>query len=367
MSTLAEAIVATVAGWGPEPEEALQLERRIFGSTDPVRIAQSIERFCIDALGAAVVRCLFWRSHQGSVSGVQLADGRQVVIKAYPSTADQGSIQSFKDLAHLTATHRVQRFLVEHGFPCPPPILGPTPIERGYALVEKVVAIGELVDAHDPAIRRAMAETLARLVMLTRELGPIPDLAPRHARGIVWPTPHHAMFNFDATAAGAAWIDELARSAQPALAADPSPLVIGHMDWRTEHFRFVDGTVGVVYDWDSLAYTSEVEVVGVAAAMFTATWDMPVLVSPRPEETGAFITEYESACGRRFTPTEQEALFAQVTYTRAYSARAEHAMEPTTTDFSPGSFRAGLLCHRDAMPHTVVVSNQDSTIAGARE
>jgi hypothetical protein len=348
MRTLAEAIIATVAGWGAEPDEALQLERRIFGSTDPERIGQSLEAFCAGVLGAPVADCLFWRSHMGSVSGVQLADGRRVVIKAYPATAEQGSAHFFADHAHLSAVQRVQRYLVERGFACPPPILGPTPIEHGYAMVEQMVTSGAQVDAHDPAIGSAMAGALARLVSLTRELGPMPDLAPPQARGLVWPTPHHAMFDFAATTAGAEWIDELARLAQPALARDPSPLVVGHMDWRTEHFRFLDGAVAVIYDWDSLSYTSEAAVVGVAAATFTATWDIPVLVSPRPEETDAFIAAYESARGRRFTPAEQEAIDAQVTYTRAYGARAEHAMDPTATNFAPGSLRAGLLLHRDA-------------------
>lgn len=273
MGTLCDTIVATVAGWGAEPDQALHLEQRIFGSTDPLRIAQCIEAFCTNVLGAAVVDCLFWRSNMGSVSGVHLADGRRAVIKAYPSTAAQGSLHFFTDLAHLTAVHRVQRFLVERGFPCPSPVLGPMPTEHGYALVEEMVASGAQVDAHDPAIRRVMAEALVRLVTLARALGPMPDLAPRHARGTVRPTPHHAMFNFDATAAGAERIDELARAAQPALARDPSPFVVGHMDWRTEHFRFVEGTVGAIYDS---------AVVGVAAVTFTATWDIPVLVSPTP-------------------------------------------------------------------------------------
>lgn len=351
MGTLCDAIVATVAGWGAEPDQALHLEQRIFGSTDPLRIAQCIEAFCTNVLGTAVVDCLFWRSNMGSVSGVHLADGRRAVIKAYPSTADEGSLHFFTDFAHLTAVHRVQRFLVGRGFPCPSPVLGPTPIEHGYALVEEMVAPGAQVDAHDPAIRRVMAETLARLVTLARALGPMPDLAPRHARGTVWPTPHHAMFNFDATAAGAEWIDELARAAQPALARDPSPLVVGHMDWRTEHFRFVEGTVGAIYDWDNLSYTREAAVVGVAAATFTATWDIPVLVSPTPEETSAFVAEYEAARGLRFTLAEHEALRAQVTYTRAYGARAEHAGDPTAACFSPGSLRAGLLLHREVMLH----------------
>ena len=32
----------------------------------------------------------------------------------------------------------------------------------------------------------------------------------------------------------------------------PAELVVGHHDWSGKHFRFADGRVTVVYDWDSL-------------------------------------------------------------------------------------------------------------------
>src|SRR5664279_3000445 len=101
-------IVARLAAWGAQPDEALHLERRIFGSTDPASIAQKVEVFCVEQLGAPVVDCLFWKSSMGSVSGVVLADGRRVVIKAHPPSVAK---------VRLAAEHRVQRFLAGHGFP----------------------------------------------------------------------------------------------------------------------------------------------------------------------------------------------------------------------------------------------------------
>ena len=60
----------------------------------------------------------------------------------------------------LTAVYRVQRHLAEHGFPCPEPILGPISLINGHATVEELQDAGIYADAHDPPIRRTMAETL---------------------------------------------------------------------------------------------------------------------------------------------------------------------------------------------------------------
>ncbi len=214
MSTIAEMIAAKLASWGAQPDEALHLERQIFDSTDPAHIGRSVETFCIEQLDAPVVDCLFWNSSMGSVSGVVLADGRRVVIKAHPPSVAE---------SRLAAVHRVQQFLVGRGFPCPKPIAGPLPIDYGYALVEELVDHGSMVDAHDPVIRRIMAETLARLTALTGELGPLPELAPRSVDDnpdALWPPPHNAMFDFETTTAGAEWIDQLGRSARRIIRGD---------------------------------------------------------------------------------------------------------------------------------------------------
>jgi hypothetical protein len=69
----------------------------------------------------------------------------------------------------------------------------------------------------------------------------------------LWPEPHDLRFDFPGTAAGAAWIDDTARSARATLVAAALPDVVGHLDWRVQNLAFADCTVSAVYDWDSVA------------------------------------------------------------------------------------------------------------------
>lgn len=57
------------------------------------------------------------------------------------------------------------------------------------------------------------------------------------ADGGLWPTPHDGRFDFQATRAGAGWIDTFARRAQRVRDGVDfaSDRVIGHSDWRVEH------------------------------------------------------------------------------------------------------------------------------------
>jgi hypothetical protein len=57
----------------------------------------------------------------------------------------------------------------------------------------------------------------------------------------------------------------------------------------------------------------------------------------------AFVDEYEAARGTPFTTAERAEIGAAVTYTRAYGARCEHALDPRATQFPPGSQRDMLI------------------------
>ena len=135
--------------------------------------------------------------------GLILRDGARVALKIHRG------IQP----AFLEATQVVQQHLWRRGFPCPEP-LG----VRGAATLERWTDAGEYRDAHDPDVRRAMAETLAWLVRVTNELGSAPWLS-RHfypaGERPLWPRPHNVLFDFEATASGAEWIDEIAAAAKP--------------------------------------------------------------------------------------------------------------------------------------------------------
>lgn len=338
MTGVGAVIARQFAAWDLTMAGALQLEQRIYGTVDPDAIASAVDAFCVAHLDAVIDEYLFYQSSIGSVSGVRLLDGRSVVIKAHPPT---------QPVAYLDAMHRVQRRLTERGFPCPPIILGPTPLDNGVAVVEELVDEGAYRDTHDPAIRRTMAALLAWLIRLTAELGHVPGLeahgTQRRAPGDLWPIPHSAIFNFETTVAGAAWIDRAASTAWQRLQRDQSAWVIGHTDWSVKHFRFLDDEVRVIYDWDSLRLVREADLVGGAAATFTYTEHLDVPRWPSGEEARAFAREYEAARGAPFTAAEWEAISAAATYARAYGARCEHAIAPHVTAFPPGSLRDMLL------------------------
>jgi hypothetical protein len=323
-------------------EEVHFVEPVVFGTTDPHKIASLIDTFCQEELGAHIADFLFYESSVGAVCGVRLVDGRRVVVKVH---------QSSRSLDFLQAVVRVQRYLLSHGYPCTKPLLDPRPLAYGIATTEEFVDEGVYQQASDPTIRRSMAEMLAWLIDLTREPEVIPGVQPASLdlslpAGAIWPTPHSKIFDFEATAIGAEWIDEIARQAQEITLHGAGQLVIGHTDWGVKHFRYVGKKVRVIYDWDSLAFEKEPIIVGHASGYFTYTEYFGESRLPTDEESRAFIAEYEAARGKPFTYQELQTLQAAVVYGLAYGSRCEHALNPDETTYPEGSCRSLLTRYR---------------------
>jgi hypothetical protein len=289
------------------------IERSIFGTDDPVEIWRVVLDACPDA-----VDCFAFEVSVGALFGVLLRDGSRVAVKIH-LTPERGSLE---------AVQHVQAHLVSAGFPCPEP-MG----VHGRATIERWFDEGVYRDAHEPAVRRVVAEYLASLVRLTRELQPVAGLEPYFPRpdDPLWPVPHNALFDFAATTAGAEWIDDIGRAAKPLRDAGVGELVIGHGDWTVKHFRFDGLSPTIVYDWDSLGTGYETTYVGVSAATFTYTEHLPVAVWPTVAEARAFFADYESARGRPFSAEERRAAHAAAVYARAYSARCTHAVGKDAT------------------------------------
>ena len=309
-------ITSWIAQWDTHFVEPI-----VFGTTDPHEIASLIDTFCQKQLGTAIADYLLYESSVGAVCGVRLVDGRRVVVKVHQPSCP---------LAFLQAVVRIQHYLVDHGYPCTKPLLDPRPLAHGIATTEEFVDEGEYHQAYDPTIRRSMAEMLAWLIQLTSTPGAIPGVQPasldlRLPAGAIWPAPHSKLFDFEATATGAEWIDEIARQAQEIKLCGAGQLVLGHTDWGVKHFRYVGERVRVIYDWDSLAYEKEPLIVGKASGYFTYTEFFGESRLPTDEEAHAFVTEYEAARGRPFTCEEQQTLQAAKIYGIAYAARCEHA------------------------------------------
>ena len=311
------------------------LARSILAIADGVRIIGDLESFCTARLGSGLKDVFFCELSVGAAFGLSLRDDRQVLLKAHPP--DQ-------TLRFLEAVYRVQQHLYARGFPCPEPICGPLPFGCNLATVETFIDDGKKVDAHEPEIRREMALALAQVIDLSGEVPDVegllqawrlpPDLG-------LWPVPHNALFDFEATVAGAEWIDEIAGKAKKILDNSPGRMVVGHADWSVKHFRFEGGKVSVIYDWDSLRLDRETNLVGHAATHFPYTeyFDVPRRASP--EEARCFVEGYESARGAPFSEEERAAVSAAATYGLAYTARCEHAIDPGGEDHR-WSFREAL-------------------------
>lgn len=226
--------------------------------------------------------------------------------------------------------------------------------------VESCLDAGNYRNPHEPVVRQAIAGHLAQLVALTRPLAGTPDaqalvrdpLPP----GVLWPKPHSVIFDFEATAAGAEWIDDIARRADQMLETPAGDVVIGHTDWSAKRFRFVGDGVTAIYDWDSLVSDHEPVLAGQAAHAFTATWNTPwenrVPMAPTFDELLAFFREYEGTRGAPFSADERRTADAAAAYSIAYTSRCGHARNPLPgpdAALPPGSFREALRAYGERL------------------
>lgn len=243
---LERVIAAHLAEW-----DDAHVERAIYGSDDPAVIAGTIETFCRAELGASVARPLFYRSSVGAVAGLELHDGRRVVVKGHqPDWAR----------TRLAEIVRLQRHLAARGLLAPEVLAGPSVLGSGLAVVESYVDRGGLPDAHEPEVRRALATALHSVIEALQPFtgaSMLPSqLMTAQSLGALWPAPHSRLFDFDATRAGAEDIDRLASAARARM-TPAGAIVLGHGDWRVEHVRFEGAHPVAAFDWDSLCRDRE--------------------------------------------------------------------------------------------------------------
>ena len=270
------------------------------------------------------------RLGSGIVVGFDLADGSAVVVKVHRSHI----------VARLGAVLRAQRALTAAGVPVPESLVDQAiPVGSGAATIESWLADGDMVDVRRTPYRQAIA---ACAVSITGALTPVENYA---ALAPGWtgrfPPPHSPIFNFDATAAGAEWIDELADFALAAkfrlVDTRDRRTVVGHSDLRPENVLLDARGVSAVYDLDSLVLDAEPWLIGGVARAFSTNWSLPDPMLPTVDEINAFMNDYELAQGTGFTDDERSLATAGTLHALAYSARCEHSLYPSSVaPWGPG-------------------------------
>jgi hypothetical protein len=320
VETLAAVVAEETARW----ETSGAVDTTVFGTADPEGIAALVEVFCLARLDAAPEGGHFYRASAGCVLGLRLADGRDVVIKAY---------QSRWTAPFLTAVQAVQEHAHTNGMPCARPLAEPSPLpgRANLATVESWWPDPGMRADPSPDARRTSAAGLAQQIGVTRTitepLGALADHPLRQVTDGLYPEPHSPLFDFARTAAGADWIDELARRAAVVRDASDEPAVPGHTDWSARNIRVTGHRLEAVYDWDSVALVPESTTVGQAAATWKVTSEPDAWEFPTLDEITGFLCDYEAAAERRLTDVQWRSAGAAAAYLLAYVSRCEHALD----------------------------------------
>jgi hypothetical protein len=266
--------------------------------------------WCLDHLGGEPSGVLFQLQQVSMVFGLQLAGGRDVVVKA---RADDG---------RAVSCVAVQARLAARGFPCARPL---TPVVNVGSLAvhaEEFRPGGEVLHGDSPDIARRNAAVFARLMA---ELGgltvapPLPNppwVRWDHADPGVWP----AIDFLDSRDQSIvpSYVVETAERARERLLAAGLPCVLGHADFEAQNLRWRGQEVWAVHDWDSLAWQPEAALAGAASGSI-ASAGPPMLA--QIESSEAFLAAYQYIRGRVFTAVEQEIAWAASLWMAAFNAR----------------------------------------------
>lgn len=317
--------------------DAGPLVRELFGGAQPsgappfAAAAGAIVE-AVSAFGRPVAVTMV-RASSGIVVGFDLANGRRVVLKVHRGHSGD----------RLTGVLRAQRVLRTSGLPVAEPLLRtPLPVGKGWAVVETWVDSGATLDVRPPVLRRAVAVALHDIVQ-SLDVGTFADLRPGWAGP--YPPPHSPIFDFDATASGAEWIDEhnaASISTRARLTAKGvGREVVAHGDLRPENILLTTEPtprVSAIYDLDSLVTDTEPWVVGGVARAFSTNWSRADPMIPTIDEIRGFIGDYQAVRDAPFTDHEYALAHAGVQHALAYSARCEHALFPdgSAAPWGPG-------------------------------
>jgi hypothetical protein len=317
MAALADLVAADVAG------RSAEIELAVTGESNPVAIATMLDGGVARALGSDVRGARFYRASVGLVAGLDLADGRAVVVKAYQSRFSEPFLQ---------AVATVTRHLAASWYPCPAPLGGPIRLGRGRALIEQFVDD----PGETPVLERDLVAAVAGLVKLVRYCD---DLGLRRAasaldphplkvdEATLYPEPHSPIFDFARNSQDAKWIDEFATTADTVRGRDQTRPVLGHSDWSARNVRCDRYGVQAVFDMDSLAFLPDSYVAGQAALTWRTSMDDGDTPLPSPAEIGRFIDTYQIVRGYQFSDVQSNAAYASALWVAAYTARCEHAID----------------------------------------
>lgn len=296
-------------------------ERAVFGPLTSEEILSFLDHHVRHQLGSGIAGIRFRAGRIDTVWGVDLDDGRAVVIKTHRPPADVPALRVVADALRL---------LSAAGYPCPTPLSGPDETDGRVVTIQTLLA-GDVPDGRDPVNRKLLAGGLARHIELLRHH---PDLISRAGAGPSWcrytagpwPVPHDTLVDFSETVPGYEWLDRFGRRAADQILAhrDADAVVVGHADWYAGNTTVADGALVGTFDWE-LVTDTEAVIAGFTAACYGQRGTSAGGLST-PERVADFLRDYEVARAEPFTGAEQRTAAAAAAWICAFNARWQVAL-----------------------------------------
>lgn len=296
-------------------------EGAVFGPLSSEEIHAFLDRYVRQQLGSGIARVRFRAGRIDAVWGVDLGDGRAVVIKTHRRPAELESLRVVAEALLL---------LSAAGFPCPTPLSGPDDVD-GRVVTTQTLLSGDVPDGRDPSIRPLLARGLAQHIELLRHH---PDLVSRagagpswcHYTAGPWPVPHDTLVDFTRTTPGYEWLDRLGRRAADQITAhrDTDAVVVGHADWYAGNTVVAGGELVGTFDWELVADTEAV-IAGFAAACYGQRATSAGGLST-PEQVADFLRDYDAARPEPLNEAERRTAAAAAAWICAFNARWQVAL-----------------------------------------
>jgi hypothetical protein len=302
-------------------EEITDTEQAIHGRVTLPELRVFLGAWAQDRLGSTIADVRFRAGRIDAVWGVELSDGRAVVIKAHRAPVDVGAAQATVDAQHA---------LVAAGFPCPTPLAGPDEVD-GRVLTAETLIVGARPDGRQPATRRLLADGLARhidILRARRDLVSRAGVGPSWCRyqGGPWPVPHDTLVDFESTVTGFEWLDAFGQRAADQILEnrEADEIVVGHADWYAGNTAVVGGRLVGVFDWELVADTEAV-IAGFTASCYASSATGGGGLSS-PQEVAAFLQDYEDVRGQPLSGRGRRAAAAAAAWILAFNARWQTAL-----------------------------------------
>lgn len=280
--------------------------------------------WCVEHLGGEPVDVLFETQQISTVFGLRLTGGAETVVKARPAERRAASCVS------------AQSQLAAHGFPCARTLTPAVDVGPLVVHAEELRPGGDVLAGASPEVAVHYGEVMARLMAAVAAVSVAPPLPnPRwvrwdHTDGGLWPS-IDLLDERDQRVVPAHVVDT-ARRARERLLGAALPPVLGHADFEAQNLRWNGTELWAVHDWDSLAWQPEAALVGAGSGSFARAAGPPSL--PPIASSEAFLSAYQQARGRHFTPEEVEVAWAASLWSAAHNARWEalHGDAPVAGD-----------------------------------